>query len=353
MKEAAPSSDTFAGVPVTSVVTADGTTESHDITFNTASQYVELRYYARGANTPVADDLNHGYWDNVCLYSETDATITAAVVVADCLGICTELNTDTTQISANTLGLEPFITSGYEPLSAILARVAGYGDASYNAWAVGLLESEKAATPNGAPVMYYEQQPADTDYDYIVRLDEMEPTVTLTRDFSQIINYVVLAFTDLEGRPQIYTPADNAALTDAASVAAYGRKMPEGGVINLGTASSGQALSFGQTVLAKFKDPLYNLSAPVQVTGAVRGKNGNMVPACEIRAGKRLKIANFLQDLSGTGLTFIITGTSYNDATETVQITAGQPGSMDVYLAKLQAGLYNMAVIGGGMSRRR
>ncbi|HEY4692489.1 MAG TPA: hypothetical protein VIH16_03575, partial [Bellilinea sp.] len=73
------------------------------------------------------------------------------------------------------------------------------------------------------------------------------------------------------------------------------------------------------------------------VIGYIRDRYGSEVPACEIQAGKRIKIENWLNDLSGTGLTFLISATDYNDTTETCTLGIGQVDELDVFLSRLAA----------------
>ena len=107
-------------------------------------------------------------------------------------------------------------------------------------------------------------------------------------------------------------------------------------------ATNAIAVNFAQRYLASNKDKHYYASRPIPVKGYITGKNGNPVPASQIRAGKRIQVANVLTDevgVSGAGLTFTISGTRYDDASETCQIAAGVPDSMAVLIARLAAGL--------------
>ena len=79
----------------------------------------------------------------------------------------------------------------------------------------------------------------------------------------------------------------------------------------------------GRTFLAEHKDPKYRMSGAINVKGSIRAKGGNLVPASQIRAGKRLKIDNYSQDLSGTGLTVLIGQTEYSSDDEVCSITTG------------------------------
>ena len=75
------------------------------------------------------------------------------------------------------------------------------------------------------------------------------------------------------------------------------------------------------------------------VGGYIGAKSGQVVPSSQIRAGKRVKIENYLQDLSGTGLTFLISMIECDDRSETVAISTGLPDNLAVFLARISAGL--------------
>ena len=68
-------------------------------------------------------------------------------------------------------------------------------------------------------------------------------------------------------------------------------------------------------------------------------KNGGMVPACQVRAGKRIRITDYIPDLSGTGLTLLISATDYDSGSEVCSVEAGVPDPLSVIVAQLGAGL--------------
>jgi putative NIF3 family GTP cyclohydrolase 1 type 2 len=261
--------------------------------------------------------------------------IISASIVKDIAAACADLNADRTRIGANNLALTPFITERPEALDSVLLRVAAYGDASANAWAPYVDNSETATTPDGKPVLVFEQQPAMTDYDYAIRLDEenLQPPLNIVRDFGEIVNWVTVNYRDWNNnRDVILTPDDDTTLKDTTSIAAYGqRDIPV--PLDAGQASAATALSLGKRYLASYKDPKYYIGGPVTVVGYIRDKSGQPVPASQIRAGKRLKIENYLQDLSGMGLTVLITGTTYTDATESCSLSVGVPDNFAIFYA--------------------
>jgi hypothetical protein len=99
-------------------------------------------------------------------------------------------------------------------------------------------------------------------------------------------------------------------------------------VINVGSSTGAAAINSGRRYLRAYKDPQYRVSGPITVESWIRGKAGNRVPCSEIYAGQRVKIENYLQDLSGTGLTFLISHTNYDDDSETNSMSIGPPGDL-------------------------
>jgi hypothetical protein len=76
----------------------------------------------------------------------------------------------------------------------------------------------------------------------------------------------------------------------------------------------------------------------IKIKGSIRAKSGNLIPASEIKAGKRIRVENFLRDpaLGTDDLVFLITKTSYDDRKEICTITTGKPNELDVILAQQQ-----------------
>ena len=324
-------------------ITAQGTgSEDHEP--GTPVQHIDFDFFndSGGDQTvPVdqttATDAVYGEISAVIVYSET-GNIDLLEITKDIRAALGDLNADENHIDSNTLDLTPFIADRFETYGGVLARAASFGDSSQNRWAYGLLSSEDAATPDGKPVLFVEQFPVLTDYDYAIRLDEenVVPSIAFTQDFigsgkGKIWNWIIVQYTDEEGVNQFVTPDDDADLTDATSITDYGQRDY---LLRVGHATVTEATNFGRRLLAASKDPAWRVKSPIKVQGHIRGKSGNLIPSSEIRAGKRLKIENFLQDLSGTGLTLLITKTDYRDKDETCKITTGQPGSLDVFLAQ-------------------
>jgi len=332
-----------------------GCSNSQDIIFGTPTQKAYIKFWSDAAQTPIEDGTYFGEIRNLTVFdASASATMTQVVkdVQSNLSGI---INTDTSQIASNTLLLAPFMTNGPEPADSVLLRATSAGDNSQNSWAAYFRESELAGTPDGKPVMVLEQQPALTDYDYAVRLDEtnLVAPVDLNLDTSGISNYIIVHYRDplfdaALFREFVLTPGDDASLKDSTSIASYGQREL---AIDAGQATAATALNLGKKYLAALKNPKFYMSSPVSVRGYIRSKNGNPIPASQIRAGKRVKIENFLTDLSsisGAGLTFLVTRTNYTDESEQCDISASIPDDLAVILVQQTLGIISPQGSGGG-----
>lgn len=334
------SGETYA-TGTTTVITATAT-GSIDVTLATPSRYLELRFFSRAAQTPTEDGAYYGQYSSVTVYTET-GSINGYEIAKDIRARATDLSSDETNVSSLlSYSLIPFITESglaWEMYADILQRAVSFGDASFSSWYARLLESDRAASATGKPVLELAQYPALTDYDYGVRINETNVgPFTVAQDGSGVRNYIILHYTDPDGNEQWVTPDDDANLKDTTSIAAYGQRES---IINCGSVTSSIATNWGRRYLAQAKDPKFYVSGPITVTGYIRAKDGARVPAANIQAGKRLKIENFLSDevgVTGAGLTFYITQTDYNDRAQTNALSVGVPDNLAVFLAKLKEG---------------
>jgi hypothetical protein len=301
---------------------------SQDITLATPSQTVTLFFLAEANQTGVDDGSIYGEFFDITVYTET-GSINLTEIAKDVRGMVPELSADESLIASNTLDIVPFLSDGLSAAD-VLIEAAGYGDLTNKHWAVGVRESDLSS--DGKPILFAEQQPALTDYDYAIRLDGEElSTFAATQDVTQVINYVYAWYRNKQGYPLLLTPDDNAMLKNDASIALYGRREA---VIEVNTTHSGSAAYYGGRLIVSRRDAPWRVSGEIPVRGAIRGKGGQVVPASAIRAGQRVKVENYLNDLSGAGLTFLITGTSYDDATQTCRLSVGVPVNLDVMLAQ-------------------
>lgn len=293
---------------------------------------------ASGGNQTPADDMStFATITNLAVMTET-TNATMKDVAEDLISLFSDdLNSSTahldTPASSRTLaggsgatGSLPFGAFNNETLAEILTLATRYGDEDNNAWAVGVLHSDTAGTPDGKPLVFLEQYPDLTGYDYVVRFEDINVngTISLTQDFSQMANWLTVAYTDMYGKQAYYNADDSAFLKDQTSINKYGRR---DGFINPGQGDDTSAMNYGMRYLARYKDPVWVLTSPISIMGSIETADGLRIPASQVRAGKRLRIENVGFDLtgSGTAATFLISHTEYDDNSETVSITVGPP----------------------------
>ena len=321
-------------------VTANGS-GSQDLTLGTPRQTLYFELVAKANQKAVGNSSIQGNITTLIVYSET-GNINTYEIANDIRGALTELSTNTTALDSTnaTLDLTPFITNAWETYASILTRAAAFGDTAATGGALGYgLRSSQLAS-DGKPLMFLEQWPVISDltvYDYQVSTKTAQiPSVR--RDYASIKNWLIINYTDnLTGLATILTPDDFAALTDATSVARYERRIF---VLSLGACTEAAALGFGARYLAAYKDPLISATGAITVTEYLTGKNGNLSPASEIQAGKRLKIIDYEEGIMG-----VITSTQYNHTARTCAITLGYSDNLAIILAR---GLDNS---GGGELR--
>lgn len=311
----------------------DGVSTATDTTLATPRQYVEFQFVSNANQTPTNA---YGRMRSVMVYSET-GNINPTEIVKDIRALLTGLNSDESLIGSNTFALEPFVTNGQESIETVLQRVAGFGDASFNPWAVQLLASTRATTPDGKPVLSFSAYPSLTDYDYVVTLAELEGSVEVKRAVDgAVYNWIAVRYRDeLNNRQVVITPDDYATLKDTTSIALWGQREL---IVDCDTGSATTALNFGRRVLGWRKDAKYKVTAPLRIRGTIRSKIGQRIPVCRVASGARVKIENFLADEVGVtdaGLTFVITATTYRPDTETLEMSTGVPDNLAVYLARL------------------
>jgi hypothetical protein len=323
-------------VSVTS--SATGTT---DHTFATPTQSVELRFYSRAAQTPTEDGTYYGEFSNIVVYGET-GSINLTEVCKDVGGgtggrMNGILSTGEHLIGTNSFDLAAggFVADEWATLSDILTQAAAFGDTAspVNAWAVGVRASDLAA--DGLPILFSEAYPATTDYDYQISLADCEPPFRIGVDYENVFNWIVVGYTDAENFPKYVTPDDDASLKDTTSISDYGQRDY---LLNAGRCSQANATNLGKRFLAARKDPRYQMSGPIVAKEFVWSKEGVKIPACQVQAGKRVKVVDFVSDvnsIANTGLTFLLSGTHYDDDSRSVSMTASVSDSLSLMLARI------------------
>ena len=319
-------------------VTASGS-GSVDQTLATPDDNPGFYFASAAAQTGIGNDTIYGIISDIITHSET-GSINPTEVVKDIRAKITQLNSTEVFIGSNTLGISPFITNGYEKIDSILARVMAYGDASQNSWAAWLFHSELSPSPDGKPVLLYTQYPSLTaTADYLIRLDEenLRAPFTVVTDYDGIRNWIVVSYTDVsDNRTKWVTPDDDATLKDTTSITNYGERHL---IVNGGATSAAGATNIGKRYLAALKNPRYYVSGPINVVGYLRNKYNQKVGVSGVYASATLKIEDFVTDESGTGLTVLITGTHYDDDSETCSLSVGVPDDLAVFLAQIDRGI--------------
>jgi len=326
------------------VIIAAGTGE-FDVNTSANITAVRMKLTFLEAGAAAVDTAQAFIAKKMCVYSETDAVIDLPAMIADAAAaLTTEINSSTifvdamgttrTLIGTNSVAYgdanqpSSFGFFNNETWAEMILRACAFGDGLNQSWSAGLWHSENSPSYDGKPVFYCKQYPALTDYDYVVRVDDpaLVNPISIRANYAAIKNFIIVRYYDDENRTKMITPDDTAgaALDDTISIAAYGTR---NALLDVGYASSALAIGNGLRYLARYKDPTYELTSPITIMGTVRAKNGNIVPVSQIEAGKRIKIENWIDDLTGqaTGATFLITVTNYDDNSETVSLTAGPP----------------------------
>lgn len=279
-------------------------------------------YFSGGAKqVGVGNGTVYGKITNLVVYTET-GSINLTEIAKDAVSVVADIHTTNWYVGSNTLSLVPFITDGYDRIGDILLKAAGYGDASYNPWACYLDHSERAPIPDGKPPLVVEAQPlTSAGYDYTVRFAELDPSagdVSYETDYSAIVNWVIAQYQDSGTGAALYqTPDDDATLKDTTSITKYGQQEA---VVEVNTTDSAKAIQYGRRYLGQYKDPVVRMSSPIVIAGMVETSSGNSLPVSMVRAGKRLRISDFL----GTDVVIFIASTEYQDGK--VTIYAGDGG---------------------------
>jgi len=309
----------------------------------TAVNAIVIRFRSDAAGqTPVSDGTYYGEVSNLVVFGgeavDNDVTLTqiatdivsqfSAVINSSTafLDTITQTSYSTEYAGRAALGVDgivPFVMDDFPTIADILAEMASYGDDSFNSWAYGFIHSENVASPDGKPILFVEQQPALTSYDYEISYNDNNviAPLALSENYDELENWIVVQYVDENGWTQYITPDTDANLKDTTSITDYGQR---DGILSVGDATATMATNYGRRYLAQRKDPQWRATSPVKVRGYIHKSDGSILPASQIRAGKRLRIKNYLNDLSGTGLTLLITQTSYDDNEEICSMSFGR-----------------------------
>lgn len=307
--------------------TAGTSTGSKDLTLGTPVRTIEFNFYPDANYTnPPSEGTLIAEVRNLVVYSETGA-INMESVAKNCVSLIGHFNSTNAYIQAagTPLTLSPFMAEVPRSWADILSDVTEKGDGTQARWACQIYDSERApgSSFNGLACLALMPYPLTTDYDLAIRMDEpnWSPPASITQDIDTIGNYILVGYTNQMGNKVWRTPDDNALLNDETSRNIWGRYMK---VFEIGVANDTIADNYGITKKNRLKDPPWRHSGPLNIIGAIRRKNGDLLPASEIRAGMRIRIEDFLDNLSGDGLTWVITRTTYRADDDVCTINVGE-----------------------------
>jgi hypothetical protein len=262
-----------------------------------------------------------------------DAGETSTSIILNVQSQFTEFNSDTHYISSNTRTLGTVISDYGGNLASLFTDLSSLGDSSFNPWAAGVLASGVAASPNGKPVIYFEQQPAITSSDYRARLGEIENNIEISRNTDETYNYIIVGVIDAGGDYVYYTSDDYAGLKDTSSISAYGQRDY---LLSLGEMGTADAMNYGYRFLAARKNPQWYINGSLEFNHTIRSVTSGPVPVAWVQAGERIMIENYLNEIFGGGIIFMITQTTYYEDRDTLTIRTGNPDPLAVLGAQLE-----------------
>lgn len=291
-------------------------TGSATITFATPANAFEIRV------SPYADDdydsNDYAWIDNMVVYGTmtnfATPTYTGGELVEDVLYLAsTRISADYSAVADPGLVLTPFLTTSddYETADSIVQRIAKYGDTGLHTWGLCVWDAFGASDGKAKAEFSYRDI---SDYDWYCHLSDLAGFEDAEND-SEIYNYVIVKYRDENDITRYHTPTDNASQTDAASIAAYGRRDY---VYDIGDGDATRAEYVGDRFLTYHKDPLHQMSATL--SGIVYRKGGIAYPVNCIRAGDRLKVVDF-----AGGRIYFLRSVDYDAAAETATVSSDLP----------------------------
>jgi len=248
-------------------------------------------------------------------------------IIKDILEIIgdSDFSVDYDQVNSPEFALIPFTTTGYETADTVIQRAVGYGDASNNTWAFSVWDEEyKGTASDGLPKVELIQRPVLTDWEYDVMLGDLE-TSQDAESLDELFNYIVIQYTDADDKTAFIDPVSDATLKDQTSIDAYYRRDK---YLTLGKSTAAKALEYGERFLALHKDPLRKTA--FSLVGQIRTKQGVSVPASWVRAGQRVRIADYKDQP-----VILLGKVDYDDDSQRLTCQADlPPDSLAVYVAQ-------------------
>jgi hypothetical protein len=360
-------SDPSPAEVATSVQTSG--TGAFDYTFVTPCNKVELRLTPITASVPFTTGSGDYWWaiiTKLCVYTEVNDPFYIYDLGQDLIGHLTVLNSSTQYCNGTVIDTSlkllgqpssaygdseypnSFGAFGFETCADILAMGARYGRGStydYGRIGYGLYPSSFTDESDGKPALFVEAYPdTSTAYDYLIGLDDLnlQAPFSVAQDFASVRNYVIVHYIDNEGAERYYTPNDNAALKDTASIALYGQREA---IMDVGYADTGTAVEAGVRHLNYYKDPKYILTGPIRVFDYLEDQYGAHVPVSQVWAGSILRLRNWFSATADANnrLAFVITHVEYDDVSNSASLTAGPPPEL-IYPAYIRPIVYTPLV---------
>lgn len=298
----------------------------HSLTGGT-TQSVDFRFFVTIDELFDENDYIRIY-DLICYAAMADFASPdwgADQIIRDALSIeASEISSDASQIDDPGLALTHFITRDrwFESLESVILRLAAFGDGSQNTWGGAIWDS--FGSSDNKPWFVFSQEPGIDDREYDTSLAELSKFDLADSD-DELVNYVIVGFTDSDNRKYGITPDDYATLADTTSISLYGERH---GVIDAGNCDETQALEYGRRYLAAHKDLMAKGS--FEQRGVIRQKDGVEVPVNRVRAGERVKIT----DYKG-GQTYLLRRTDYGADDRRLIMEPSLPSdSLEVWLTQ-------------------
>jgi hypothetical protein len=234
------------------------------------------------------------------------------------------LSTDYSHLTDPGYTVDAFTIEKHSRAGDVIQRLIDYGDTSYNTY--GLSVWDRTGASDALPHVEVKQFDV-SDYDYIVDInDQQVAAFQRERDGAQLYNYIIVEYVDDVGITRTRTPDDNANLKDTASIATDYRREK---VLSIGKASTDDADNLGRQYLQYHAERRFVGS--ISLSGDVRTKSGLLVPACWVRAGDRLRIANL-------DTTILLRHVSYDAETGRLTVSPETPPNrVEMKIAALKA----------------
>jgi hypothetical protein len=233
----------------------------------------------------------------------------------------TSLSADVDRLGFSGVKMTNFTTldDGFETGDSLIQRLFRYGGTSdgINDQTLGFCVWGSDESSDGRPKAYVTVRDTD-DYEFIVDPSDRGVTFQPEESESALYNYIVVKYEDDSDRTRYLTPADDADLSDPASIARYGKRMV---VLNGGACDASAAAGMGRRALAFHKDLLDRVS--MSVTGMIKTKAGLTVPACYVRSGDRVRVKGYQG-----GKTYFIRTTGFDAETQVLTMSSDLPPLM-------------------------